>query len=123
MNVSLLFALVSIGALLATLLVTVLLRGQLRRILVDLCNGEDRAEFWVSVSSVWIVLVGLLAGTASLGYFTQGGDTDLFGGATTQVRWMLVGLLGAVLAIAGVVMSAIRQRAAGVLPPPPPPLP
>ncbi|MBV8195490.1 MAG: hypothetical protein JOY80_08170 [Candidatus Dormibacteraeota bacterium] len=121
MTVGLLFTLVSVGALLASLVVMALLRRQLRRILVDLCSGRDRADFWVSISSVWIVLVGLLAGTATLGYWPEAGGADLFGGATTQIRLLLVGLLGAVLVIAAILLSAI-QRTNALAPPPPPPL-
>jgi hypothetical protein len=110
MTVGLLFAMMSAAAIPASLLVVLLLRRQLRRLLVDLCDGEHRAEFWVSVSTLWIVLVGLLSGSSTLGYWRGDGGTDLFGGATSQVRFLLVGLLGAVLAIAVVLMSTIRRR-------------
>src|SRR5215469_7415974 len=99
MTIGLLFTLVSLSALVASVLVVLLLRQQLRRILVDLCEGEHRAEFWVALSGVWIVLMGLLAGTATLGYWNADGSIDLFGGATSQVRLLLLGLLGAILTI------------------------
>ena len=117
MTVGVVFTIVSLGALLASLLVVALLRAQLRSILVDLCDGEVRAGFWVSASGVWIVLVGLLAGSSTLGYWTGSGEVDLFGGATSQVRLLLVGLLGAVLAIAAVLLTAIRRRDGRARPP------
>ena len=116
MTVGLLFALVSTSALIASVLVTLMLRRQLRRILIDLCDGEHRAEFWVALSGVWIVLMGLLAGTATLGYWNSDGSVDLFGGATSQVRLLILGLLGAVLSIAVVLLYAIRQRNTPVVP-------
>jgi len=125
MSLGLLFSLLSVSALLASLLVVMLLRAQLRRILVDLCDGEHRAEFWVATSGIWIVLIGLLAGTATIGYWTPGGDVDLFGGATSQVRLLLLGLVGAVLTVATVLLYVIQQqnqrRAVPPWLPPPPP--
>jgi hypothetical protein len=110
MSLGLVFTLVCGGAAAASLLTVVLLRPHLRRLLVDLCDGEQRAEFWVVVTGVWIVLVGILAGSSTLGYWTGDGSTDLFSGVTTQVRLLLIGLLGSVLAVAFVLMTAIRGR-------------
>lgn len=112
MSVVLLFTLVCAGGLAASVLIVALLRSSLRRILVDLCSGEHRAGFWVSVTGVWIVLVGLLAGSSTFGYWSGDGTTDLFSGATTQVRLLLVGLLGAVGSVALVLLSAIRRQSA-----------
>jgi hypothetical protein len=123
MTIGLLFCLVSLSALVASVLVVLLLRRQLRRILVDVCEGEHRAEFWVALSGVWIVLMGLLAGTATLGYWNADGSVNLFGGATSQVRLLLLGLLGAVLTIAAVLLYVIRRRSQpvpSVWPGPPP---
>lgn len=110
MALALVFSLISAAGLIASLVVVLLLRRQLRRMLIDLCDGEHRAEFWVAASGVWIVLTGLLAGTATLGYWNSDGSVDLFGGATSQVRLLLLGLLGAVLAVAGVLLYAINRR-------------
>lgn len=112
MALALVFSLISAAGLVASLTVVLLLRRQLRRMLIDMCQGEHRADFWVAASGVWIVLTGLLAGTATLGYWNSDGSVDLFGGATSQVRLLLFGLLGAVLAIAGVLLYAINRRSA-----------
>lgn len=112
MALGIVFSALSFSGLIASLVVLLLLRRQLRRVLVDVCEGEHRAEFWVALSGVWIVLLGVLAGTATLGYWTPDGGLDLFGGATTQVRYLLVGLLGAVLSIAAVLLYAIQRSAA-----------
>lgn len=112
MALALVFSLISAIALLASLAVVLLLRRHLRRMLIDMCNGEHRADFWVAASGVWIVLTGLLAGTATIGYWGSDGSVDLFGGATSQVRLLLFGLLGAVLAVAAVLLLAINRRSA-----------
>lgn len=112
MALALVFSLISAAGLVASLTVVLLLRRQLRRMLVDMCDGEHRADFWVAASGVWIVLTGLLAGTATLGYWNSDGSVDLFGGATSQVRLLLLGLLGAVLAVAAVLLYAINRRSA-----------
>jgi uncharacterized BrkB/YihY/UPF0761 family membrane protein len=110
MELALLFSLVACGALLASGLVMLLLRRHLRSVLVDVCGSDRRAEFWVAVSGVWIVLLGVLAGTATVGYWNQAGGLDLFGGATSQVRILLIGLLGAVITVAVALLYAIHQR-------------
>ena len=112
MALALVFSLISAAGLVASLTVVLLLRRQLRRLLIDMCEGEHRADFWVAVTGVWIVLTGLLAGTATLGYWNSDGSVDLFGGATSQVRLLLLGLLGAVLAVAAVLLYAINRRSA-----------
>lgn len=112
MALALVFSLISGAGLVASLTVVLLLRRQLRRMLIDMCQGEHRADFWVAASGVWIVLTGLLAGTATLGYWNSDGSVDLFGGATSQVRLLLLGLLGAVLAVAAVLLYAINRRSA-----------
>ena len=112
MALALVFSLISAAGLVASLTVLLLLRRQLRRLLIDMCDGEHRADFWVAATGVWIVLVGLLAGTATLGYWNPDGSVDLFGGATSQVRLLLFGLLGAVLAVAAVLLIAINRRSA-----------
>lgn len=112
MELALVFSLISAAGLAVSLTVLLLLRRQLRRLLIDMCDGEHRADFWVAATGVWIVLVGLLAGTATLGYWHPDGSVDLFGGATSQVRLLLLGLLGAVLAVAAVLLYAINRRSA-----------
>lgn len=112
MALALIFSLISAAALVASLVVVLLLRRQLRRLLIDMCEGEHRADFWVAATGLWIVLTGLLAGTATLGYWNADGSVNLFGGATSQVRLLLLGLLGAVLAVAAVLLCAINRRRA-----------
>ncbi|HET9050582.1 MAG TPA: hypothetical protein VFO60_02700 [Candidatus Dormibacteraeota bacterium] len=110
MSVDLVFGIVCAGALVASALVVGVLRTSLRRVLVDLCEGEHRAAFWSSICGVWIVLVALLAGSSTYGYWAGDGSTDIFGGVTTQLRLLLVGLLGAVLAIAIALLAVISGR-------------
>jgi hypothetical protein len=125
MTIALVFSALAGAALMASLLVVLAVRRQLRSILVDICGGQQRAEFWLAVSCVWIVLTGLFAGTSTAAYWTATGGMDVFGGATSQIRLLFLGLLVAILVIAGVLLLAIRDRSAGVAqrwtaPPPPP---
>ena len=126
------FALIALAGLLASLGVERLLRGHLKRMLVDLCETEARSAFWVTVTGLTVVLAGVLAATSTLGYSDpQAGGYDLFLAAMTQARTSLVGLLGIVLALAFVLLNAVRRyeartrsasrRARPDAAPPPPP--
>jgi hypothetical protein len=123
------FTAIAAAGLLTSLGVERLLRGHLKRVLVDLCETEARTGFWVAVTGLTIVLTGLLAATSTLGYSdSQLGGFDLFLGAMTQVRVLMFGLLGIVLVLAMFLLSSIRRfearssragRGFGPAPPPP----
>jgi hypothetical protein len=104
------FTVIAVAGLLASLGVERLLRGHLRRVLVDLCESEARTGFWVAVTGLSIALTGLLAATSTLGYAdAQVGGFDLFLGALTQARVLVFGLLGIVLVLAMFLLSSIRR--------------
>jgi hypothetical protein len=104
------FTVIAVAGLLASLGVERLLRGHLKRVLVDLCESEARTGFWVAVTGLSIVLTGLLAATSTLGYSdSQVGGFDLFLGAMTQARVLMFGLLGIVLVLAMFLLSSIRR--------------
>ncbi len=121
---------IALAGLLASLGVERLLRGHLKRVLVDLCETEARTGFWVTVAGLSVVLTGVLAATATFGYTdSQVGGYDLFLGAMTQARTSMIGLLGIVLVLAAFLLNAVRRFEARTQPPaaapgwgsPPPP--
>jgi undecaprenyl pyrophosphate phosphatase UppP len=72
-------------------------RPHLRRVLVDLCDTEERAQFWVVFSSIILVGVPLIFG---MGYNPLESDPGkLFFDAASQVRINLIGLLLALFGI------------------------
>lgn len=104
------FIVIALVGLFASLGVERLLRGHLKRVLVDLCETEPRSAFWVAVAGLSIVLTGMLAATSTLGYpDAQVSGFDLFLGAMTQARVLMVGLLGIVLVLAVFLLSSIRR--------------
>lgn len=104
------FAIVAVVGLVASVAVERLLHGHLLRVLTDICGTEARSGFFVAVSTLAIVLTGALASTATSGYGDAGASRlDLLGGALTQFRFVLVGLLGMVLIIALALVAAIRR--------------
>jgi hypothetical protein len=116
------FSAIALAGLLASFGVERLLRVHLRRVLVDLCETEARSGFWVAVAGLSIVLTGVLAATATFGYSdSQAGGFDLFLGAMTQARTLMIGLLGIVLMLAAFLLGAIRRFEAGRRRPPIPP--
>lgn len=103
-----------LGACLAALfagLVVATLHRQLPRVLEDLSGSGPRARFWSTVSCLVILLLGILAGTASDGYAgpRAGEETHVFFGLVSQVRFGLGGILAAVLLVAGLVLRLIRR--------------
>jgi hypothetical protein len=115
------FSALALAGLLASLGVERLLRGHLKRVLVDLCETDARSGFWVAVTGLAIVLTGALAATATFGYAdSQVAGFDLFLGAMTQARTSMIGLLGIVLVLAAFLLSAIRRFEARTRPLPAP---
>ena len=80
--------------------VVIYLRPHLRKILVDLCGTESRADFWTAFSNVSLTLVPLIC--AMFARPELGGDT--FFSVSAQIRWALIGLVVAVT-ILGLVLS------------------
>lgn len=104
------FAGVAAAGLVLSLAVERLLRGHLKRVLVDLCETEARTGFWVAVTGLSIVLTGVLAATATFGYSDEAASGyQLFLGAMTQTRTLLIGLLGIVLVLAVFLLRAIQR--------------
>ena len=96
------FAMGSLVALVILATTLRVLRPRLRAMLVELCRSEARAAFWVTVSTWWIGILGVLAGTASYGYSlgSSASGADLLAAVLTQLRTFLAGLLGAILILA-----------------------
>jgi hypothetical protein len=57
----------------ASLLLTGYLRPHLRRVLVDLCGTEERAQFWTVFSNILLVGFPMLF---SLGYTPESGSSE-----------------------------------------------
>ena len=91
--------------LLISMLVVVYLRPHLRRILLDLCETEDRANFWTAFTNVTVVLSPLIC--AMFHRPTGGGDSAAFFDISTQLRWALVGLIGTVIVLGAVIARFI----------------
>ncbi len=105
------FIVASAVALLATLLTLLLLRPHLSRLLTEVCGTRARAGFWLVVSLLSIGIVGLLSGTATVGYpdSESASAHEVFLGGVTQFRLLLLGLLGSVLVTAYGLVQAIRS--------------
>jgi hypothetical protein len=111
MAVVLTFAIAGVIAVLATAVTVAVLRPHLLRLLDELCGSRGRASFWLVVSLLTIAICGVLSGTATYGYPDQdqaASSQDVFLGALTQLRPLLIGLLGSVLLVAWVVGQGIR---------------
>ena len=91
--------------LLMSILVVVYLRPPLRRILIDLCETEDRADFWTAFTHVTVVLFPLLC--AMFHRPTGSGGTAAFFDVSTQLRWALIGLIGSIIVIGAVIARFI----------------
>jgi hypothetical protein len=115
------FGLGAAVAVLLSLVTVFLLKSHLANLLEEMCGSRARAGFWTTASILWIVLLGLLAGTASFGY----GDgkalaaQELFFGLVTQVRACLIGLLGSLMVLAWVLLGFVRRYEQTMSPPPP----
>ncbi len=87
--------------------VVLYLRAHLRRILTDLCGTAERAGFWMAFSNVTLVLVPAVVAMHFRPALLHG-QSSLFEIAD-QLKWSLVGLIGAVLILGIVISRFIRD--------------
>jgi hypothetical protein len=96
--------------LIACLLVVYYLRPHLRRLLIDLCGTEQRADFWAAFSNVILVLIPCVVAM----HFQPSGDIRPAPfQIARQLEWALAGLAGAVL-----ILGAVLSRFIPESPPP-----
>ena len=88
-----------------SMVVVVYLQKHLRRILIDLCQTEDRADFWTAFTNVTVVLVPVICAMFHRPGAYGGGPG--FFDVTTQLQWALMGLIGSVVGLGAVVASFI----------------
>ena len=96
MNTMLAFA-IEIGlTVLAFALITGYLRLHLKRVLLDLCKTEDRAQFWTAFSTVFLIGVPLII---ALGFRPEAGTfeattLDIIGRLSGNLAGYLFALVG-----------------------------
>jgi len=101
MNTVTLFLIQISVTLAACLSLTAYLRPTLKRVLIDLCGTEQRAEFWTSFSSLLLVLMPIVF---SLGFTPEASMPDAkILEVAGQLRWNLFGFVLALLMIGGAV--------------------
>lgn len=103
-----------------SLLAVLLLRPHLANLLAELCGSQARAGFWWVVSSLCILLFGILAGTLSYGYPDTANPSgqQLFFALVSQVRASLIGLLVSLLVVSWLLLGFIRRFEEGASPAP-----
>jgi uncharacterized membrane protein (DUF4010 family) len=81
--------------------VVVYLRRSLRRVLVDLCRTEERAQFWLVFASILLVGLPLIFG---MGFNPSAADAEkAFFEAANQIKWNLLGFLTTLIGIGFVI--------------------
>jgi hypothetical protein len=114
MDLALTFTAVALVGAVATAAVIALIRPHLRRVLTEVTGSPTRAGFWQSAALLGIALCGLLSATSTLGYANDGAPNDLFLGGLSQLRVVLIGLLGSLVVVAwalGAVIKGFESRA------------
>ena len=108
MSASSLF-LVGIGITLwMSLTIVIYLMNPLRKILTELCGTRERADFWLAFSNVALMLTPLIFAASC----TPDPRGDLVIEIATQLKWVFVGLLTALM-ITGWVISRFIPRQRG----------
>ena len=86
----------------------VYLRANLRKLLVDICGTEDRANFWTSFTNITLVLVPLIFAIQFRPRPDDSGSPIFQLGS--EVEWALIGLVSSVVFM-GIVISQFIPRA------------
>jgi hypothetical protein len=114
MNVSLLFlcglavtAVMSFGT-------AAYLQRPLRKVLVELCGNDDRAQFWTVFSNIAVALVPLVT---ALQYEPVAGDkSPALIEIGAQLKWGLIGLVLSVLILGKILMKFIPRAGISTIP-------
>jgi hypothetical protein len=101
MNTTTLFLMQLGASVLASLLLARYLRASLRRVLVELCGTEERAEFWTAFSNLLLTLTPAMFALGFMPIATTG--EELFIEFAGQLRWNLFGFIAALVAIGSAV--------------------
>jgi hypothetical protein len=84
------------------------LKSTLRKILVDLCGTEDRANFWMAFANVTLILTPT---AVALGARPEAGqNSPLTFQVGAQMEWALIGLVASIVTL-GFVISLFIPRA------------
>jgi di/tricarboxylate transporter len=101
MNTILIFLTQIAVTVIACLLIAGYIRPFLKRVLVDLCGSEERAQFWTAFSNIMLVILPTIFG---LGFAPEGLTFEAnFFEVVNQIKWNLLGLVMSLLAIGAVV--------------------
>jgi hypothetical protein len=98
-----------------------LLRRPLAATLLVLCGTRERAQFWIALSTVALILGALLLG--SVGFLLEagaaGGGGHHFWAFVAMIRWSLAGVLLGVGGVSAIVAGFTVRMSRGILPAPP----
>ncbi|MCG2787800.1 MAG: hypothetical protein L6461_22150 [Anaerolineae bacterium] len=101
MNTILIFLAQIAVTVIACLLIAGYIRPFLKRVLVDLCGTEERAQFWTAFSNIMLVILPTIFG---LGFAPETLTFEAsFFEVVNQIKWNLLGLVMSLLAIGAVV--------------------
>ena len=81
------------------------IRRHLRHILTDLTGTAARAEFWVTFTSLLLVIIPLI-----VAMFVPRGDGVIFFRVTALLRWSLMGLVATLLASGFIIIVFVMSR-------------
>lgn len=105
MNATTVFAIGALGTLAIGLAVVAYLRRPLEKILVDLCGGQERAQFWTAFSAVALAITPVIFAIAC--HPAPGPSSPAVFELAEQVKWGLIGLMSAVLVLGWVIGRSI----------------
>lgn len=99
--------------LLACLLLTAYLRPHLKRVLVDLCKTEERAQFWTAFSNILLIGLPLII---ALGFQPEAGTLEeaifeIVGRLSGNLAGYLFALVGIGFIVSFFALVAPRQKA------------
>lgn len=101
MNTILIFLAQIAVTVIACLLIAGYIRPFLKRVLVDLCGTEERAQFWTAFSNIMLVILPTIFG---LGFAPEGLTFEAsFFEVVNQIKWNLLGLVMSLVAIGAAV--------------------
>jgi hypothetical protein len=101
MNTILMFFIQLVLTFVVCFFLTAYLRPVFKRVLVDLCKTEARAQFWTTLSNILLITLPVVLAMGYQPLPLQAGR--VFFDVAGQLRWNLLGYIAALIIIGGIV--------------------
>ena len=91
-----------------SLTIILYLKKSFRKLLIDLTETQERANFWLTFSNILLILIPLVFSMSIVPGATE--EIDVFFEVGRQLKWALIGLISSMVVIGFVMISFVFKK-------------